>query len=171
MLIFDPYAYELKRSARLLAQPNTPLAADALLAVPPEARDTLWHGLRAAIEDALDLYERTPPGVKRPLPAFPLQHTGQPRFGPAALRGLTLEGWHHLTGIELRIAAHALETLIYDDTPKHRETLGEQCARIGQLYSELKHRAGQDIALTVLRGDLRLLRHRNSPIVGPLIYD
>ncbi len=61
--------------------------------------------------------------------------------------------------------------LIHEDKPTYRDMLGEQCARIGQLYSELKRRAGQDIALAILRGELRLLRYRNSIILSPLIYN
>lgn len=170
-MIFDPYGYERTRAARKREQATDLLAAGALLAVPLEAQETIWRGLRAAVEGTLDLYERTPAGVKRQPPAFTIQHTGQPCFDPAALRYQTLEGWHHLTSLELRLATHVLEALIQSDTPTHRDMLGEQCARIGQLYSELKRRAGQDMALAILRGELRLLRYRNSPIVGPLIYN
>ena len=49
--------------------------------------------------------------------------------------------------------------------------LAEQCARVGQLYSELKRRAGVGVALALLRGELRMLRYRASSALAPLIYD
>ena len=49
--------------------------------------------------------------------------------------------------------------------------LAEQCARVGQLYSELKRRAGVGVALALLRGELRMLRYRASPVLASLIYD
>ena len=53
---------------------------------------------------------------------------------------------------------------------RYEKLLGEQCARIGQLYAELKRRAGACLALTLLRGELRLLRYRASAALAPLVY-
>ena len=138
--------------------------------MPEEARALLWHGLRETAEGALDLWEQMPPGVQRaPLP-LPVQHVGKPRFDPNHLRAQTLAGWHRLLGIELRLAAQALEALLLGDV-SYQAMLAEQCARVGQLYSELKRRAGMSVALAMLRGDLRLLRYRDSSALAGLVYD
>ena len=100
-----------------------------------------------------------------------MQHAGRPQFDPAALREQTLAGWHRLMGIELRLAAQALEALVQRDEARYREKLVEQCARVGQLYSELKRRAGVGVALCIARGELRMLRYHASPVLAPLIYD
>jgi hypothetical protein len=42
---------------------------------------------------------------------------------------------------------------------------------VGQLYSELKRRAGVSLALCIVRGELRMLRYCASPTLAPLIYD
>jgi hypothetical protein len=100
-----------------------------------------------------------------------VQHAGKPRFDPAHLREQTLSGWHRLTGIELRQAAQALEELIRADSATQRARLAEQCIRIGQLYDELKRRAGEWMARATLDWELRMLRYRASPVLAPLIYD
>jgi hypothetical protein len=170
MPIFDPYAYDLNRPALAALPPAEALLGRALLSVPSEARGVLWHGLRNAVEGALDLWERTPPGARHAPHVFTIQHAGRPQFDDAMLRQQTLEGWHRLAGVELRLTAEVLEALIWENTPVHREMLGEQCARVGQLYCELARRAGVGVALSVLKGELRLLRHRASPLLVALIY-
>jgi hypothetical protein len=104
-----------------------------------------------------------------PLP-FPVRHVGQPYFHPDHLREQTLAGWHRMMGIELRLAAQALEALIQEDEAHYHEYLAEQCVRVGQLYDELKRRAGARVAQALVRGELRLLRYRASPTLAPLIY-
>jgi hypothetical protein len=160
---FDPYTHDLKRAGRALA-------GQTLLAVPDRARDMLRQGLLEAIAGPLDLWERTPAGSHR-VPPFNIQHAGAPRFRPDALREQTLKGWHRLVGIELRLAAQVLEALLVaENTAVYQALLAEQCARVGQLYCELRRRAGEAWALTLLHWELRLLRYRASPVVAPLIY-
>jgi hypothetical protein len=167
---FDPYAFDLARSVGIARQPA--LSGAALLAVPLEVRDVLWHGLRAAVEQTLALWENTPPGVKREPPVFNIQHAGQPSFHPDDLRQQTLDGWHRLTGLELRLAVQIMEALIWTgDVRKYGLLLTEQCARIGQLYRELARRAGAHAARCILYGGLRLLRYRDSSVLAPLIYE
>jgi hypothetical protein len=170
-MVFDPYGYDLATSAGPQGQPGAALPAEALQPMPQAAQHILWRGLTAAVEDTLNLWENTPPGVKRQPPLFAVQHAGKSRFNPAALRAETLRNWHRVTGLELRLAAQALEALIQEDQPIHRERLAEQYIRVSQLYGELAWRAGHDVACCILRWELRLLRYRASPIVGPLIYD
>jgi hypothetical protein len=55
------------------------------------------------------------------------------------------------------------------DEPIYRARLAEQCGRIGQLYSELKRRAGGWVAEARMHWELRLLRYRASPVLAPLI--
>jgi hypothetical protein len=166
-MVFDPYGYDLNH---LPPSPLDALAASALLDVPQEARDMLWHGLRAAVEGTLTLWEQTLPGVQHALPVFSLQHTGQPRFNPDDLRQQSLENWHRLTGVELRIGVYALEALLLAGQPEQHERLAEQCARVGQLYREMERRANEWVAKALLKWELKLLRYRASPTVGPLVY-
>jgi hypothetical protein len=169
---FDPYAYDLAAAGKRTLPSAAAQAREALPAMPAEARQTLCAGLRAAVQDTLDLRERTPPGVKREPPAFNIQHAGGPCFNLADLRRQTLDGWHQLTGLELRLAVQVLEALILTgDVGRYERLLAEQCARIGQLYRELERRAGAWMALALLRGELRLLRYRASAAVSSLIYD
>ena len=175
-MLFDPYTYDLTTSARQPSQPGAgargaALAADVLLEVPQQARSVLWHGLTSAVSGALDVWERTPSGRQRVLPAFSVQHAGKRRFHPADLRQHSLASWHRLLGIELRLAVEALEALIQRDEAIYRAALAEQCARVGQLYSELARRAGEWVAEALLRWELRLLRCRASPALAPLIYN
>ncbi len=161
-MLFDPYAVDVARSAR---------TEEALLAVPEEARGVLWCGLTEAVAGALELWEQTPPGARYALPSFAVQHAGKRRFEAEALREQTLAGWHRLMGLELRLGVEALEALIYEESARYRALLAEQCGRVGQLYDELKRRAGMGVALWVLYGELRLLRYRASEVVAPLVYD
>jgi hypothetical protein len=165
-MLFDPYTYDLTTSNK-----PSPLDADALLAVPLDARDVLWEGLTEAVEGALDLWERLPCGHQAALPPCAVQHAGKRRFQPQALRQQTLSGWHRLAGIELRLAAEALEALVLADSTDQQERLAEQCARVGQLYSEMERRAGQWVARALLKWEVRLLRYRASPAVSTLVYD
>jgi hypothetical protein len=169
-MLFDPYAADLARSANQSPLPGTSLAADVLLAVPLAARGVLWAGLTEAVGEALTFWERTPAGGAAEPPSFPIQHAGKRSFNPADLHQQTLANWHRLTGLELRLAVQALEALLQADTPLARAMLAEQCARVGQLYSELERRAGADIARCILRWELRLLRYRSSPVLASLIY-
>ncbi|HEU5369008.1 MAG TPA: hypothetical protein VFU69_11110 [Ktedonobacterales bacterium] len=166
---FDPYAYDLANPAQPSSSPSGRAAA-APRALPAEAQYILWQGLRAAATDALDLWDNTPPGSKRQPPAFPVRHAGKPSFHPAALRQQTLAGLHRLLGIEIRLAAQALEALILTgEAAAYRARLAEQCGRVGQLYSELARRAGVGAALAVLRWELGLLRYRASPVLSRLL--
>ncbi len=168
-MLFDPYGYDLNRPAAL--PPADALLGQALLAVPSEARGVLWRGLRQAAQGALDLWERTPAGARHAPHVFTIQHAGRPQFNEAMLRRQTLKGWHKLTGVELRFSVEVVEALIWENTPVHREMLAEQCARLGQLYRELARRAGAGVALSVLQGELRMLRYRASPTLVALIYN
>jgi hypothetical protein len=167
---FDPYAYDLRRSAAAPALPAAGGAAVALPPLSPDALQTLWHGLMHAVEGTLALWERTPAGAKHELPVFSVQHVGQPLFDPAWLRAQSQTTWHRLMGIEARLAAQALEALILEDTREHQEMLAEECARIAQLHQEMTRSAGEEIALPILRFELRMLRYRASPVLALLIF-
>ncbi len=169
-MLFDPYAADLARSARRSPLAGAALAVEEPAALPDEALAVLWQGLMEAVEGACDLWERTPPGHHSPPPLFTVQHAGKPYFNSAALREQTLAGWHRLMGLELRLAVQALEALALAESELYRALLAEQCARVGQLYDELKRRAGA-FALHIFRWEVRLLRYRASPVVAPLIYD
>ena len=168
---FDPYAHDLKRAVRRKTPSGAALAAEALLAVPPEVRAVLWRGLVEALSASLAHWEQTPPGHQSAPPTFAVQHAGKPHFPPADLRAQSLAGWHRLMGLELRLTAEALEALLYNEAAAYRALLAEQCARVGQLYAELKRRAGEVVAVAIVRWELRLLCYRASPVLASLIYE
>jgi hypothetical protein len=169
-MLFDPYMYDLTTPANQPAQPEAALATDDLLAVPARLRGWLWQGLTRAVAGTLDLWECLPSGHQAAPPLFAVQHAGKRRFQPEALRALTLAGWHRLVGLELGLAAEALEVLALEASAIQQERLAEQCARVGQLYAEMERRAGEEVALALLRWELRMLRYRASPTLAPLIY-
>jgi hypothetical protein len=173
MMLFDPYAYDLARSARQSApMSGAALAEVALLEVPQEARQMLWQGLSEAVSGSLDLWEQTPAARRSALASSVVQHAGQPQFQEHLLPQQPLANCHRLLGIELRLGVEALERLALSAGASGREwaRLAEECARVGQVYRELKRRAGQMVALAILRWELRVLRYRASPVVAPLIY-
>ena len=101
-----------------------------------------------------------------PLP-FAVSPPGESRELPATISVCL----HHLLRLELPQTVDALEALLFahnDET--YQPLLGEQCARVGQLYAELKRRAGAVTALLILQGGLRLLRYRASPVLAPLVF-
>jgi hypothetical protein len=167
---FDPYGYDLNASAQKRTLPAG-AAEQALLAVPQEARQVLWQGLLEAVSATLDAQEHLPAGHRSAPPTFPVQHAGKPQFHPEHLRAQTLAGWHRLMGLELRLGAQALEALLLAPAAIYQEVLAEQCARVGQLYSELARRAGAWVALSIVRWELRLLRYRASAALASLIYE
>ena len=168
---FDPYAFDLSHAAKQRAARAAINLDDELLSVPEEAQRSIYRALMQAIEEALDLEERTPTGHHSQPPAFPVQHAGKPRFNPDDLRQQTLPGWHRLVAIELRLAVLALEALrCLPEDRTYQDLLAEQCARVGQLYAELKRRAGTCFALHILRWELRLLRYRDSPTINALLF-
>lgn len=48
--------------------------------------------------------------------------------------------------------------------------LRDQCARLGQLYAEMKRRTWVGLALLLLDWELRILRYRYSSAVAPLLW-
>jgi hypothetical protein len=166
-MVFDPYGYDLARSAQQRAQ-----AAQTVPPLPPEAHAIFWRGLRVAVEEALDLWERTPAGARREPPPLVIQHAGQPLFHPDFLRQQTRKGWHRLMGIELQLTAQVLEALILTQhTETYQRLLAEQCARVSQLYGEMARRVGAGLACALLLGELRRLRYRASRLLAPLAYN
>jgi hypothetical protein len=166
-MFFDPYAFDLAHPVTSSpVQEQTP-AAD-LPPVPEEVQPLLARGLLAALEDALDLWDRLPPGYRPHLPPLTIQHAGRPRFPDAWLRAQTLAGWHRLMRLELGLTVAVLHRRLWcpeEDT--WQDLLNEQCARIGQLYRELKRRAGLLCAWRVFRWELDRLRQPVAPVVPP----
>lgn len=150
----------------------TPALLDALLiAVAPEASYPLWQGLTRAVEGALWLWESSPAGSRREPPPLALQHVGLPHFNPRDLCQQTLEGIHRLLRLELPLAVDVLEALLCGkNEDAYQVLLAEQCTRVGQLYAELKRRAGKVFALLIFQWELRLLRYRASSVVAPMIF-
>ena len=168
-MVFDPYAYDLAAARKQTPLPDEALVARVLPLMHPDARRALWRGLVRAVEGALMLWEQSPPGMKREAPPFLVRHVGKPYFNQADLRGQTLSGWHRLMGLELRLTVEALEALILVDADEYQPLLVEECVRVGQLYAEMKRRAGEWMAQALLAWELHMLCYRGSALLA-LIY-
>jgi hypothetical protein len=160
-------------SARSQGAPPAPtLPADPLAGVPVEIRSFLWRWLLRALDDSLweadgllvtfrptqdDLAERACPAP----------------FDPAALRTLARETLRRLLRVEVRLALEALEVALLTRSQTACSfafaLMQAHCTHIGQLYRELVVRVGAT-ALLFLGWELRLLRHRGSGAVAPLIW-
>jgi hypothetical protein len=125
--------------------------------------------LTRALEGALWLWEDAPTSSRQP-PPLALRHLGPPSFNTLDLHRQSLEGIHRLLRLELPLTVDVLEALLWGHDDKAHALLAEQCARVGQLYAELKRRAGAAFALLILQDELRLLRYRASSVVAPMVF-
>ena len=157
--------------------------------VDPDARPALWKGLVKALEASEPPAQGrgVPPVSRPPLAAggrptgvghaqreplpFLYQHYARPRFQRSDPRDLDLAGWHKKVRLALWMAAEALETLrALPRANEYLTMLAEQCAWMGQLYADLKRRAGPCFAPLIFQGELRFLQHRASAAVTDLLF-
>lgn len=159
-------------TSRSASTPTSPLAMDDPMAdVPAEARSWFWRRLTQAIDDDLWDDPEGPITVSGP-PTLSVPLLGHPPYDDALLRPLTLEGIRRIARLEGRLALECLEAwLSAPPGADYFALLREHCARLGQLYGELRRRLGVTIALLLLDWELRLLRYRHSGAVIPLIRD
>jgi hypothetical protein len=54
--------------------------------------------------------------------------------------------------------------------PSSQSVLLWQCAQLGHVYKAMKERMGLSLALIILHGELRLLRHRGSSVGEQLLF-
>lgn len=146
------------------------LDTDLLAGVHPGIQTLLWSWLVRAIDESLwDMAGWFPPSSPALEP--PVRYAPSP-FAAGALARPALEGLRKLLGAEARFAVEALEILILSRVPQPRveQVLVAHCTRMGQLYLEMQRRLGQGVALPMLIWELRVLRHRGSRVVAPLIW-
>jgi hypothetical protein len=168
-----PAAVYLQPAARPPAAPQEPaLSAELLEGLPSEIRSFVWRWLLRALEESLwdadgplafacptqeDLPERVCPAP----------------FDPNALRPLAREALRRLLRVEVRLALEALEVARLS---RSQRVSAFACAlvqahgtHIGQLYHALYERV-HELAWLDLLWELRLLRHRASGAVAPLVW-
>jgi hypothetical protein len=146
------------------------LDADPLAGVHPGIQAVLWSWLVRAIDESLwEIAGLFPPSSPALEP--PEQH-GPPPFPAGYLCPRPLDGLRRLLRGEARLSIEALEILVLSRVPQPRveQALTAHCARIGQLYLEMQRRLGVGVALPLLVWELRLLRHRGSPVAAPLAF-
>lgn len=156
------------RRQEALRKPSVTL--DPVAGVHPGIQSLLWRWLVRAIDDSLwEMAGLFPPSSPALEP--PEQH-GPPAFPDGYLCRPALEGLRRLTRAEARLAVEALEILVLSRTaqPRVQEVLAAHCTRMGQLYLEMQRRLGPGIALPLLIWELRVLRHRGSRVVAPLVW-
>ena len=71
-----------------------------------------------------------------------MRHLGLPYFNAGDLPQQTLEGIHRLLRLELPLTVDVLETLLFREG-RSLFAAGRAMRRVGQLYAELKRRAGE----------------------------
>ncbi|HEU5370665.1 MAG TPA: hypothetical protein VFU69_19485 [Ktedonobacterales bacterium] len=146
-------------------------AQSALLAgVPEEARRVILRRLFEATDGLVTYWSETPTGrAFEPNPA--LRHTGHAPFQPDDLFCQPTLNLRRLMGIEARLTVEAAEAFILgQDHVAAWIALRDQCARLGQLYAELKRRTWVGLALLLLDWELRILRYRSSSVVASLLW-
>ena len=146
------------------------LDTDLLAGVHPGIQTLLWSWLMRAIDESLwELAGLFPPSS----PALePVEQHGPPPFPADLLGQRPLDGLRKLLRGEARFAVEALEILVLSRVPQPRmeQILLAHCTRMGQLYLEMQRRLGDWVALPLLIGELRLLRHRGSTAAAPLAF-
>ncbi len=153
-------------------RPLTWMVPEALLAeIEPEARPLVRSAFLQRLQIAAAEREQ-PPGERRcglsPIRAqylerFDAQPTAPEQVARAGLRGLlrwTL--WRVVDTLEAGVLQPAGET--------SQSVLLWQCAQLGRVYKAMKDRMGLSLALIILHGELRLLRHRGSAVGEQLLF-
>ena len=152
--------------------PASEWVADPLAGVPLEIRSFLWRWLLRALDasvwDADGLLV-----VCRPTEDDLPEHLCPPPFAPSVLRDLAREALRRLLRVEVRLALEALEVFLLSRRPAASTAAfalaQAHCTHIGQLYSALRARV-PELALLDLAWELRLLHHRGSGSVAPLLW-
>ncbi len=140
--------------------------------MPAEIRSLLWHWLLRALDETLwdaDGLLVTFRPTEEDLP----ERVCPPLFDPTLLRKLAREALRKMLRVEIRLALEALEVFMLSRSPSATALafalVQAHCAHIGQLYRELCYRV-YDLAWLDLLWELRLLRHRASQVVAPLLW-
>ena len=172
-MVMPPDAPVAPSAARPQAAPRQPeMYADPLAGVPAEIRSFLWRWLVRALDDSLwdaDALLVTFRPTEEDLP----ERVCPAPFDPKLLRTLAREALRALLRVEVRLALEALEVFLLSRSRAAYAPafalVQAHCTHIGQLYSELVYRIGS-VAPLFLGWELRLLRHRGSGAVAPLIW-
>jgi hypothetical protein len=172
-MVMPPDAPVAPSAAHAQPAPHAPeQSADPLAGVPAEIRSFLWRWLLRALDDSL--WEADGLLVTfRPTEEDLAERACPVPFDPRSLRKLAWEGLRHLLRVEVRLALEALEVFLLSTSPAAYAPafalVQAHCTHIGQLYGELVARIGSAAPL-FLGWELRLLRHRGSGSVAPLIW-
>ena len=142
--------------------------AELLAGIALEARPAVWERLRAALDATRLPWIPTPAS----LPTPDLEMLTPPPLDEATLRGLSLAAWHRLVALEGQMTMDTVLAVAVQVTQREvlLARLVAHCARLGQLYAEIRRRAGQFFALPLLEWDLSLLRYRFTHAVASLLY-
>ena len=168
-----PVASFARPQAAPPAAPQEPeWAADPLAGVPLEIRSFLWRWLLRALDDALWDADALLV-VCRPTEDDLPEQVCPPPLAPHVLRDLAREALRRLLRVEVRLALEALEVFLLSRRPAAGAAVfalaQAHCTHIGQVYSALRARV-PELALLDLAWELRLLRHRGSGSVAPLLW-
>jgi hypothetical protein len=153
-------------------RPLTWMVPDALLAeIEPEARPLVRSAFLQRLQMAAAEREQPPeqrrcgpsPTRAQYLAGAEAQPTRPEQVGRAGLRYLlrwTL--WGVVDTLEAGVLLPAGAT--------YQPLLVWQCAQLGHVYKVMKDRMGLSLALIILHGELRLLRHRGSAVGEQLLF-
>ena len=146
------------------------LAGDLLATLHPGIQSLLWSWLVRALDESLwemsGWFPPSSPALEPPEQRVPLP------FPADLLAQRPLEGLRRLLRLEARLAVEALEIVVLSrvEQPHAHALLSAHCTRMGQVYLEMQRRLGAGFALPLLIWELRVLRHRHSPVAAPLAF-
>ena len=158
-----------------LSRPMSPLiwlVPDALLAeIEPEARPLVQRAFTERVKFAEAEREQPPERRRCAPPPFLFQHLARPRFQAGEPCQEDQAGLHRLLRRTTWLAVDALEAgVLVSAGDAYQPILAEQCAQLERIYREVKRRAGAALALVILQGELRFLRHRGAAAVEELLF-
>ncbi len=150
-------------------RPLTWMVPDALLAeIEPEARPLVRSAFLQRLQIAAVEREQ-PPEQQRGVSSSPRVRPAPPSTEPDKA---DRQGLRYLLRWALWEAVDTLEAgVLLPVGAAYQPVLVWQCAQLGRVYKAMKDRMGLALALVILYGELRLLRHRGSAIVEQLLFE
>jgi hypothetical protein len=145
------------------------MVPDALLVeIEPEARPLVRSAFLQRLQIAAVEREQ-PPEQQRGISSSPRVRPAPPLTEPDKA---DRQGLRYLLRWALWEAVDTLEAgVLLPTNPIYQPVFMKQCARLGRVYKAMKNPMGLSLALVILYGELRLLRHRGSAIVEQLIFE
>ncbi len=153
-------------------RPLTWMIPDALLAeIEPEARPLVRQAFLQRLQIAAAEREQPPEQRRCGLSPTRAQYLACAEAQPTAPEQVGRAGLRYLLRWTLWSVVDTLEAGVLQPAgATSQPVLVWQCAQLGRVYKAMKERMGLSLALIILHGELRLLRHRGSAVGEQLLF-